>query len=479
MGVVGWGSGATAGYSLLFPIHKLVCAEIESAVLDTSSFFHSINLAPERDSRLHVKINDGRNYLMTTDELFDVIASEPSNPWQAGVSNLFTREYFQICHDRLRSGGLFSLWCQYVELSTDDLCRILSALKHVFKHVIIFSTGTDMVIVSSDTPIKIKLPAVAAALQSARMKEALAQTAGISQPEDLPAYIAMAEDGVDRAVEGQPPCTDDRNYIEFDVAKNYEQHNYSQANTNWLTQNAGSLWKTIDWGSLPDKDKAETMNMIAESALAHNIPNAELWAYQSAKLFSTSHAWQIIAMIEAEKNGNFTRALQAARQAVEQFPQDKQAHCMKGLIELMGGAPMSARRDFQTALRLSPNEKIYKYRLAQTYLPQYRPWYQLSKTPFKDSATAGSDPQKALELLSPLVEDKNFLSEHPAIMPLLAAARLQLGDTTSGIVLMQVYLQTQPDDKLARQLLEAALSARASAKETEHRSIKRQAQISK
>lgn len=459
VGIVGWGSGATAGYSLLFPIEKAICVEIEKAVLDTSRFFHSINLRPEGDPRMCFEVNDGRNYLLATNETFDLIASEPSNPWQSGVCNLFTREFFQVCHDRLRPGGVFSMWCQYVEVPAGDLAHVLSALKRVYKHVVVFSTGTDMVAVCSDNQIKIKASGVAEVLSgNSTLRCALAENAAILEPEDLAAHLIMSDQGVSRIVKGVPPVTDDRNYLEFDVGRTYEQQSFARSNLSWLVQNAGPLWESVDWGNLSSREISEAMNRIAESALERDLPTAGLWATRSFAVFPNSHALQITAMLEAQKNGNFKGALAAADTAVKLFPGDTQARCMKGLIELMGGAPLSARTDFEVACRMSPGEKIYRLRLAETYLPQYRQWYQLALKPLPDLSVAESRPGRVVELLSGLAEDREFVAENPLTLAFLAAAKIEQGDAESGVKMMREYLTEQPGDRLARQILDGAIS---------------------
>ena len=69
--------------------------------------------------------NDGRNFIYTTDEKFDVIISEPSNPWLTGVANLFTLEYFKRGAAALTDDGIFSQWLQLYEMSPEDMKTLI------------------------------------------------------------------------------------------------------------------------------------------------------------------------------------------------------------------------------------------------------------------------------------------------------------------------------------------------------------------
>src|SRR5206468_8297209 len=65
---------------------------------------------PLRDPRVKVYVEDGRYYLLTTDQRYDVITAEPPPPKNAGIVNLYTREYFELLHDRLAEGGVATYW---------------------------------------------------------------------------------------------------------------------------------------------------------------------------------------------------------------------------------------------------------------------------------------------------------------------------------------------------------------------------------
>ncbi|HKG20297.1 MAG TPA: fused MFS/spermidine synthase, partial [Blastocatellia bacterium] len=124
--VIGLGSGITLGAVEQFPVKRVTCVELEPAIVESSRFFNQFNNRPLDDPRLRLLSNDGRNFLFTTDEKFDVIISEPSNPWLTGVANLFTLEYFKRGADRLKDDGVFSQWLQIYEMSPEDVKTLVA-----------------------------------------------------------------------------------------------------------------------------------------------------------------------------------------------------------------------------------------------------------------------------------------------------------------------------------------------------------------
>lgn len=463
---IGWGSGCTPGYALLFPISKIVCAEIEPLVLQASSFFHHVNLVPEKDSRLRFQINDGRNFLLGTPESFDIICSEPSNPWQAGVCNLYTMEYFRICHDRLKQAGIFAMWWQYNEVSSNDLSRVFAALKKVFKHVVVFqSCPGDILILSSDQPLKANLSAISAALSDGKLQKLLSTIAGINSAEDLLLLARMADDGVELATAGIPPNTDDRNFIEFDLARNYEQRNLALENHLWMREHCGTLADLIDWSDRSPQQKALVLADIAERAMLGKNDTADLWADQSYRAFANASALGVKALYYVQQKGDFDSGLVEAEKAVRQFPNEFTPYMVRGLVELRGGAPLRARADFAAALKLQPNNSTVKFRLAQTYLPDHTEWYQTANLPMSDTGKAASDPGKVIELIGFYLKDDKQVADEPLLLAAAGAAYLQLGQTDDSINALEKYRIARPDDICALQLLSSAYSARGKKKE--------------
>ncbi len=118
--VLGLASGMTAGEVLLYPIQKLDIVEINSQVVEACDrFFGPWNNHCLDDPRTRMIIQDGRNHLALTRDTYDVIISEPSNPWMAGLANLYSLEFFELARQHLTENGLFAQWIQAYEMDWD------------------------------------------------------------------------------------------------------------------------------------------------------------------------------------------------------------------------------------------------------------------------------------------------------------------------------------------------------------------------
>jgi tetratricopeptide (TPR) repeat protein len=134
----------TVGSVVTHPeLERVDVVEIEPATIEASRYFEFVNGRPLEDPRVRVIYDDGRAYLSGTSEKYDVIISEPSNPWLTGVANLFTREYFQAAHAALRPGGRLLQWVQLYGIDEPALRSILAAMRTEFRHVYGFAHVAD------------------------------------------------------------------------------------------------------------------------------------------------------------------------------------------------------------------------------------------------------------------------------------------------------------------------------------------------
>jgi len=150
--IIGLGSGITGRAVLEFPgVRSIICAELEPAVLEANSFFSDFNGRVTDDPRFRVRIDDGRNALLASKERFDVIISEPSNPWIAGVANLYSKEFYLTGKNRLREGGIFCQWFHLYSMNPADVKMVLKTFFSVFPHGTVWTSSfADLILLGSE-----------------------------------------------------------------------------------------------------------------------------------------------------------------------------------------------------------------------------------------------------------------------------------------------------------------------------------------
>ena len=131
--IIGLGSGVTAGSALSVESVKQVdVVEISPEVVEASRFFDKENGSVLTRPGVRLIVGDGRSHLRLTSRQYDVIISEPSNPWMAGVASLFTHEFFESARSRLRPDGVFCQWAHTYDIRADDLKSIVRTFSTVF-----------------------------------------------------------------------------------------------------------------------------------------------------------------------------------------------------------------------------------------------------------------------------------------------------------------------------------------------------------
>src|SRR6185312_5204853 len=152
--VIGFGSGMTASALTLYPeLERLDCVEIEPAVLGAAPLLGQLNRNVLQDPRVHIRFDDARNFLFTTREQYDLIISEPSNPWIAGVATLFTREFYQTAQEHLAPGGRFVQWVQAYSLFPEDLRMVLATFLSEFHSATLWhGDATDLILMAPGVP---------------------------------------------------------------------------------------------------------------------------------------------------------------------------------------------------------------------------------------------------------------------------------------------------------------------------------------
>lgn len=221
--VIGLGSGSTAGWLARVPaIARVDVVELEPAMSEVAARCAPVNEHALENPRLHLVRGDAREVLSVTREHYDVVFSEPSNPYRAGVASLYTREYYRRVLEHLNDGGLFLQWVQAYEIDRPTMRTVFATIASVFPHVEAWQLeAPDLVLVASRAPIAKDGAALRARVAAEPFARALRVAWGVTDLEGLLAhFVARGALAASIAAEGSDELnTDDRPVVEFGFAR--------------------------------------------------------------------------------------------------------------------------------------------------------------------------------------------------------------------------------------------------------------------
>ena len=165
--IVGFGAGVTAGSFVPYPtVTQIVICEIEPLIPKVvSRFFSRENNDVVNDPRVRIIYDDARSMIITTRQKFDIITSDPINPWVKGAASLYTREYFEAVKAHLNPGGVVSQWVPLYESTVDAVRSELATFFEVFPHATVWANlqqggGYDLVLIGQNEPTRIDFDAL-------------------------------------------------------------------------------------------------------------------------------------------------------------------------------------------------------------------------------------------------------------------------------------------------------------------------------
>ncbi len=212
--VIGLASGVTVGALARHPLDRVDVVEIEPAVVEASRVFDPVSNAPLDDPRVHVTVADGRRYLSRTRITYDIVVSEPSNPWLSMSSRLFTQEFFEIVRKRLSPQGVLVQWIPLYGLNPFQFQTLLRTILRVFPDVAFFRVAEgDIVALAGNQRLSLD-PAALISLFGGETSRQL-RSIGVVEPVDFLARWAVDGDGIRKAVGIGPLNTDDNALLEF------------------------------------------------------------------------------------------------------------------------------------------------------------------------------------------------------------------------------------------------------------------------
>jgi spermidine synthase len=223
--VVGLGTGSSTGWlASIDSITKVDTIEIEPAILEVAKRAAPMNQNALENKKVNIIVGDAREVLMTNKENYDIIFSEPSNPYRAGIASLYTLEFYQAVAKRLSPNGYFSQWVQGYGVDSQTIITIYSTLTAIFPEVETWETSiNDLIFVCSMEKRNYSIPRLREKISTEPFRSALLYTAGIIDLEGLMAhYSANSALSHQAAVEGKVTNsinTDDLMLVEFGFAR--------------------------------------------------------------------------------------------------------------------------------------------------------------------------------------------------------------------------------------------------------------------
>jgi spermidine synthase len=210
--LISYGLGNTAAALVETPgLERIDVVDISREILELADVvFADPEDNPLNDPRVNVYIEDGRHFLQVTDRRYDVITGEPPPPKYAGVVNLYTREYFQLVHDRLTPGGMHTYWLPVHSLTVSDTRAIMAAYCDVFEDCSLWTgAGFDWMLVGTRAAGDegSASPDFNGLFEDPRARAELAAV-GLERPEQLGALFMADSDQLQHWIDHAPPLTD-------------------------------------------------------------------------------------------------------------------------------------------------------------------------------------------------------------------------------------------------------------------------------
>jgi predicted membrane-bound spermidine synthase len=214
--VICFGMGTTAGAVSLHPeLKRLDIAELSPLVIQVAPLFTDTNYKVLSNPKVHVHVDDGRNFLLRTKERYDFITLEPPPPSDAGMTNLYSKEFYALMRQRLKPGGLVCQWIPMHATSGSLWKMMVKAAQEEFPEVSVWeSNNSECVMICATAPIKLDLKKLQVRMASPSVHESLVDV-GLGGPSDLLSTYISSGSTLKNFVKDAPPIADDRAQIEF------------------------------------------------------------------------------------------------------------------------------------------------------------------------------------------------------------------------------------------------------------------------
>ena len=378
--VVGLASGITAGEILHYPIEKLDIVDINKQVVKASNLFIPWNNNVLNDSRTELIIQDGRAHLELSDRKYDVISSEPSNPWMAGLASLFTEEFFSLVKDRLNNDGIFVQMFHAYQMDWDTFAMLGRTFSKVFPNSLLVGTnpislGPDFLFVGFNGNHRLRDTVAKKNLHYA------ARSKNVAILDHRIFYNLIVNEDLDPLFENGPVNTDYMPLLEFSAPR--LMHYFDMAiierivSRPWFTENSMKILSEINENINIQVDfvayalPMSPSNINFESPIDLNRASSrqKIRLAELMEKYCTANVVSDFSFLEDTelKKRCILAQLSRAINSIESSPSRSSLYLHIGNLYLRIGEPSSSIEFYQKALNLNKNNYLGHFRLANTY----------------------------------------------------------------------------------------------------------------
>ncbi len=262
---IGLGSGVSLGSLLKYPVEEVDVVEISKAVVEASYYFQEYNYNALENPRTNLIIGDGRHHLKRSTKKYDLIISQPSNPWIAGVSNLFTKEYYHLMSQSLQPEGVVCQWIPSYHMSQKMLATICKTFKQEFSSISLWTSSVvgDLFLIGSNKKLELDYQQFLERIHRPKIAEDLKRI-GFSDPSMLASTFKFGTKSLNQFInefKDLPANTDMHPVIEYmtpkfllnqKVARDFNQRSD-------LTGDLSQILQIIDFTNVNNKQKFKSV----------------------------------------------------------------------------------------------------------------------------------------------------------------------------------------------------------------------------
>ena len=334
--VVGFGAGATLE-GVPPSVKSIDAIELEPEVINANrTISEERQIDPLADPRINIFINDARSALTLTDKRYDAIVSQPSHPWTAGASHLYTREFMSLANDHLNDGGVYLQWMNTQFVDEDLLRSLCATMLAVFDHVRVYQWDPVVLFfLGSSDPLDLEVDIATTGRPLADDREHYLEM-GVGSVEDVVVALAMDHDNVVRFAGDARPITDNVNQMATRSAR--------------AMDNGETLRLPMLVNLLEPYDPL----LQSDSWLHREFPTPLNFTYISRRLEGQNFKPRAVALANVRLDRG-----------------DPEALLMIGLGQLRQGEMSESQRNMLRAIELEPTREQARYALLRQWFSRY------------------------------------------------------------------------------------------------------------